>query len=289
MARRPTPPTPNSVAHTAEQLRRGIQKLERRLAELQNFDVASFQGHDSCPELGALQTDIQSTISDIFGAETPEYNRFAGASFFDTGPVSFDVFGRGGGTPVSEKQKHLRNSMSRNAATLSAAIKLLSERLEEHTVEKEISPTKIGLTSRKIFLVHGHDEVAKHSVARFIEQLNFVPIILHEQANQGRTIIEKIESNRDVSFAVVLLTPDDECSGHSGVTRRARQNVILELGYFIAHLGRDRVAALKKGEIEIPSDVMGVIYTELDDRGAWKMDLARELKAAGFTIDSIPF
>ena len=140
--------------------------------------------------------------------------------------------------------------------------------------------------TRKVFVVHGHDEAARESVARFLEQTNFEPIILHEQANKGQTIIEMIEEHGDVGFAVVLLTADDlggEDEYH--LAPRARQNVIFELGYFIARLGRKRVAALKQDSVEVPSDFSGVVYLTYDSRKAWKEALARELKAAGFEID----
>ncbi len=112
-------------------------------------------------------------------------------------------------------------------------------------------------------------------------------VILHEQANQGRTIIEKIVANSDVGFAVVLLTPDDEgrLVGESNLEPRARQNVLLELGYFIAKLGRENVCALKKGRLDIPSDFAGVVWSAMDDNNGWKTELAKELKAAGYPID----
>lgn len=140
----------------------------------------------------------------------------------------------------------------------------------------------------KIFIVHGHDVAVKETVARFITQLGLEPIILHEQPNEGNTIIEKFEKNADVYFAVVLLTPDDigYPTGKSEASKsRARQNVVFELGYFISRLGRRRVCALHKGEIEIPSDYHGIIYVPLDDSGAWKLSLARDMKSAGIDID----
>lgn len=140
--------------------------------------------------------------------------------------------------------------------------------------------------SKKIFIVHGHDEGARESVARFLERIGFEPIILHEQANRGRTVIEKVEAHGDVGFAVVLLTPDDEGCVKGGNTEpRARQNVLLELGYFIGRLGRDHVCALKRGDLEIPSDFAGVVWESMDSSGGWKQALARELKAAGHHID----
>lgn len=140
--------------------------------------------------------------------------------------------------------------------------------------------------SNKVFIVHGRDGEARESVARFLERMGFTAIILHEQANQGRTVIEKVEANGDVGFAVVLLTPDDEGRVVGGkLEPRARQNVLLELGYFIGRLGRSRVCALKRGDLEIPSDFAGVVWEPMDDKGAWKLALARELKAAGHEVD----
>lgn len=140
--------------------------------------------------------------------------------------------------------------------------------------------------SNKVFVVHGHDEGARESVARFLEKMDFEAIILHEQANQGRTVIEKVETHGDVGFAVVLLTPDDEgCTKGKPLEPRARQNVLLELGYFIGRLGRNRVCALKRGELEIPSDFAGMVWVQMDNSSGWKFSLANELKAAGYTLD----
>jgi predicted nucleotide-binding protein len=141
--------------------------------------------------------------------------------------------------------------------------------------------------SNRVFIVHGHDVEARETVARFLGNIGFDPIILHEQANRGRTVIEKVEANSDVSFAVVLLTPDDfgKAKADDDLEPRARQNVLLELGYFIAKLGREHVCALRKGDVVIPSDFAGVVWTDMDIAGAWKSALGRELQAAGHQID----
>lgn len=137
-----------------------------------------------------------------------------------------------------------------------------------------------------VFIVHGHNETVKLDVARFIEKLGLNPCILHEQPNQGRTLIEKFEQYSSVGFATVLLTADDQ-GGPQGDNKnlkpRARQNVILELGFFLGKLGRNRVCALYEDGVEIPSDYEGVAYTPLS--GDWKLQLAREVKAAGIDID----
>lgn len=148
--------------------------------------------------------------------------------------------------------------------------------------------TKLALPhSNRVFIVHGHDAEARETVARFLENIGFVPVILHEQANRGRTVIEKVEANSDVGFAIVLLTPDDvgRAKDDTDLEPRARQNVLLELGYFIAKLGRERVCALKRGNVIIPSDFAGVVWTEWDSAGAWKTALGKELQAAGHEID----
>ncbi len=151
------------------------------------------------------------------------------------------------------------------------------------------SSKQLIANSNKVFIVHGHDEVAKVKVARFIEKIKLKAIILHEQVNKGTTIIEKFENHASqVGFAVVLLTPDDIGYPKNKDTLkqpRARQNVILELGYFAGLLGRDKVCVLTKGDIELPSDYLGVVYTPLDDAGAWELALAREIKESGVDVD----
>ena len=142
----------------------------------------------------------------------------------------------------------------------------------------------------EVFVVHGRDDGAKQTVPRFLAKLGLQPIVLDEQPDQGRTIIEKFEHHASrVGFAIVLFTPDDIGSLQdegSSQQARARQNVVLELGYFIGRLGRDRTCALLKGGVEIPSDYYGVLYIEMDEAGAWKTHLIRERKEAGFDIDA---
>src|SRR6516165_635262 len=88
----------------------------------------------------------------------------------------------------------------------------------------------------KVFVVHGHDEGAREGVARFLEKIGLTAIVLAEQPNRGRTIIEKfVDCAREVGFAVVVLTPDDlgGVATDEAQKSRARQNVIFELGYFV--------------------------------------------------------
>lgn len=140
----------------------------------------------------------------------------------------------------------------------------------------------------KVFIVHGHDVAAKESVARFIEKIGCEAIILSEQANGGNTIIEKIEKNTDVGYAIVIYTPCDkggENKENAQLEPRARQNVVFEHGYLIAKLGRKNVSVLMRESVVPPSDISGLGYEPLDDNGAWRNNVARNMKDAGYSID----
>jgi predicted nucleotide-binding protein len=154
------------------------------------------------------------------------------------------------------------------------------------------APAAVGpvVGTRRVFIVHGHDDAARLALARFLEatKTNFEIQILNEATNQGRTIIEKLEHEAtSATYAVVLLTADDEGGPRTNGERRprARQNVILELGYFIGKLNRKSVAILYEEGVELPSDVQGVAYILLDDHDGWKLKLGKELRASGHQLD----
>ena len=140
-----------------------------------------------------------------------------------------------------------------------------------------------------VFIVHGHDEAAKHTIAGFVRAFDLNPIILDEKANEGQTIIEKFEAHAgQAGYAIVLLTPDDVGAPKGEQEQpkpRARQNVILELGYFLGALGREQVCVLHKEKVELPSDIHGILYVSMDSNEGWKFKLAREMKQAGLPID----
>ena len=175
------------------------------------------------------------------------------------------------------------------------AVHLLDSMIEELQLDAEEQvPAKqepTGPRSNRVFVVHGHDREMKQAVARTVERLGLEAVILHEKANRGQTLIEKIERYSDVDFAVVLLSSDDTgystVDGPEAAKPRARQNVILELGYFAGKLGRERVVALHRGGIEFPSDYDGVLYTPYDgDSGAWRSELSAELRESGYGVSA---
>lgn len=141
------------------------------------------------------------------------------------------------------------------------------------------------INTNKVFIVHGHDDGLKNQIARLLEKQGIEPIILHEQVNAGKTIIEKIEYyGNDVGAALILFTPDDEgkAKSDSELKNRARQNVVLETGYFLGHLGRDRIITIVSDDtLELPGDLQGVVYTNK----SWELIIMKELKSMGFNID----
>lgn len=166
---------------------------------------------------------------------------------------------------------------------------------EDHYLTENLSPTSVNhkhecSMNRSIFIVHGHDDEMKVKVAYLISKLGLNPIILNEQANGGKTIIEKFEEHsQKVNYAIVLMSNKDDLGRsiqEEKLKPRARQNVILELGYFIGQLGRNRVCVLKMEDVEAPSDILGIVYTAYSNKSNdWQHAVAKELSAAGFDVD----
>lgn len=279
-AKPPATPTAAKPQLSRQNIKRGIDRLQNRISELEAFEMSTVR-RGNTPELEGLEVAIKDTLVRCFGENTSSYNHFQGAAQLTYYPrfwasdVSPDYIG-----PI---EKHIKTAIS----LLNQAQRTLREDLAdvEHEFETAVPiDTNSGELSRRVFVVHGHDDGSREMVARFLERIGFEAVILHEQANQGRTVIEKVEAYGDVGFAVVLLTPDDEGCVRGGTpVPRARQNVILELGYFIGRLGRGKVCALKRGTLEIPSDYVGVVYESME--GNWQQALGRELKEAGHHID----
>ena len=138
--------------------------------------------------------------------------------------------------------------------------------------------------SKEVFIVHGHSENARAQLKALLTALGLQPVILSEQTHHGRTIIEELEHySKTCSFAIVLMTPDDVVGEAAEKSlRRARQNVILELGWFMGRLGRENVILMSQGEVELPSDVHGVLYlpfkTDLHEVAA---EISRQLRDVG--------
>lgn len=223
-----------------------------------------------------------------------EYNEALLRRSFDSPKPATDYafwvsIGVGGNTPLVTRWRFLTEDISekmRRMGSLKDQLGLF--RIHPDATTPAAPPPDPSVVGDDIFIVHGHDDEAKVAAARFLEKLlGRQPIILHEQADRGRTIIEKFEDHAaQAACAIILLTADDVGGPQAGGQRpRARQNVVLELGFFLGKLGRDRVVILYEPDVELPGDLQGVLYTALDGSGAWRNAVARELEAAGLQID----
>jgi predicted nucleotide-binding protein len=167
---------------------------------------------------------------------------------------------------------------------LNAKLNVLISNIDEYLLEMEVSLD--NMNNKKIFIVHGHDTETRNKVELFVRRIGLDPVILSETASKGMTIIEKIEANCDVGFAIVLYTKCDEgrLRGTIVLKDRARQNVIFEHGYMAARLGRSNVVALVEAGVEIPGDLSGIVYISLQDSD-WTQQVMREFQEANLQFD----
>ena len=268
-----------------------LQKALDAILELKNlssgYSLLEGSWYDS-PEFKEWRRNTQIAIKKTFGNESDQVREFN-----NTGSSPIRLSTRR--MPVTAIVEQIKNKYLNYLASQAAVLKSMINEIEEYWPEENQTAAtsevrKNGqISTNEIFIVHGRDEGAKNAVARFIERLDLVPVILSEIPGDGRTIIEKFEEHAQVGFAVVLLTPDDVGALQDGKNNRkpqARQNVIFELGFFIGRLDRRRVRALVRGEVEIPSDYAGIEYIPLDDSDGWKLRLIQELKSVGFKVDA---
>jgi predicted nucleotide-binding protein len=238
--------------------------------------------------------EYDATRSDFYTWD--EFNRALLRRRFTTSEVLDSYTGIGGffGGPdtLSERISDLRRDIASDVRRLQS----IREQVPIFEVEVSVAANESGTRertlsaeARTIFIVHGHDEATKlavHGFLRLITELD--PVILHNEPDMGRTIIEKFEEvGSNAAFAVVILTADDLGRSVNETEERARgrQNVIFEFGFFVGLLGRARTAVLYDTDVELPSDVAGYLYIERDTHEAWKISLAKELRAAGIDVD----
>ncbi len=277
-----TPPPPTELIIPIEEFKNTIEERIKIGEEILVREINNQADFDSNREEYNHWDDYNSEyLKQSFNNEYNEYkDRYDKCAMF----VGFATRAQ---TP-RDKLNNFKESVNvklSNLKKLHAKSELL--KCSINSSEESASP-KILKETNNIFIVHGHDDRTKLDVARTIEKLGLKPIILSEQPNQGQTIIEKFELHSDVGFAVVLLTADDlgKVKTEEEEKYRARQNVILEMGYFIGKLGRNKVFPLYESGVELPSDLHGVLYNPLDEAGGWKFKLAKELNAAGYNVDA---
>ena len=265
-----------------QQMREAIPKIDRRLDELKNFDIESITKYGDA-KVSAIEQKLDSFLVSTFGNDTIEYNRYRWIAHIM--PMTFwpDM-------TVYDVQKGVSEGLESSKTQLEGIRSFFLEEIEGQSEDVPITEAVSPVAARTdVFIVHGHDDNSKDQVARLIENLKLKAIILHEQPNGGKTIIEKFEEHSaKVGFAIAILTPDDvgaPANKPESLSSRARQNVILEQGYFFGKLGRARVCALYIEGVELPSDLSGILYIKKDEAGTWKYGIAKEMQAAGLPVD----
>ena len=247
------------------------QKLEKLISDARALIEKQVTNSDT--DFEAWEVNVRRFLSKKYGEKSIEYKKFDDTSFF-SGCWGID-------TTDEEFHSDCVNSCREGLEITIAILQSYLDDLSDSDTNEGIRPPH---NSKKVFTVHGHDGELKQAVARIIEKQGIEAIILSEQANKGRTIIEKFEDYSDVSGAICLFTADDYGRAKNNTTdnTRARQNVVLEAGYFMGKLGRNCVAILADKDIEMPSDLSGIVYT---DSTNWEINLLKELKEMGYTID----
>lgn len=271
--KRPPGPRPRPPSLPPQQ---AIRLLQERIQKAKDL-LASRPLRDSA--LMAWANTTRDVLERSFGSDSPN----VGAVLYAHGDVSQQV-------DMSDEEYE-----QSQASELEAKVRMLESCIEQLEIElKSVKglptmppTTEEAQASRKVFVVHGHDHGTKETVARLLSRLELDSVILHEHPSRGKTLIEKFEEYADVGFAVVILTADDigRAKGEQEDRARARQNVILELGFFLGKLGRKKVCALHERGVELPSDLAGIVYIPLEGEG-WKLQLVQEFRAAGFSVDA---
>ena len=256
---------------------KAITQLQNALYAIPELRELSYDS----PQFKEWQENTKTTMFHVFSEKPERLESFREIDFF-----SANLFATN-----SQDQKAYLIDLGSAEAFLEARINEVKVYRPDDDEEKAaVSPApQRNKAAKKVFIVHGRNEAAKEKVARFLEKLGVEHIILDEQPGQNDPIIQKFEKYAaQVGFAIVLMTADDvgaEKEEKNNLKPRARQNVILELGFFMGRLGRDRVCSLVEEGVDNPSDYAGVEYVPLD-AGAWKLKLIRELQAAGFNVDA---
>ena len=259
-----------------------LQDQLDKVAELKrlSYDAKPFQTWRNLTE---------AVIVEIFGEDSRHTKNFEGIYFF---PLSFVPGGDPAVREHENRQAYIQGLDYASAIldSMIAQVELFDDEDSQSGSVASSTGTRLGTDTNKVFVVHGRDIGTKDTVTRFLEALDLEPVVLQEQPDRGRTVIEKFEEYADqCGFAVILCTPDDfgGLDSDNGETeQRARQNVIFELGFFVGKLGRGFVSLMVKGDVKIPTDYVGVLHTKLDESGGWKNQLVGELKSAGFEVDA---
>ena len=127
------------------------------------------------------------------------------------------------------------------------------------------------------------------------------PIVLKDLEEAEESLLSRFfRVGGEARYAVVIVSPDDRGAsrvqfddamiGEKALKFRARQNVILELGFFYGKLGFQDVYVLmsepreKWPDFELPSDLGGAVFKRMDAAGKWKPLLKGAMNKRGFRL-----
>ena len=243
--------------------------LQNKLIKLYNeIDELKNKRSSSDSDFKAWRTDVQLCLSSLYGEKSIQLKNFNNRHF---SPMLI-------GQNTDWHEPYVRD-----LETTKKEFERYIDDFEDDNLNANVN--KNGTLNNKVFIIHGHDGELKEKVARRLEQQGIEAIILSEQVNRGKTIIEKLEAYSDVHIAIALFTQDDlgaakEEKGNEKY--RARQNVVFEAGYFMGYLGRENIIMIADENVEIPGDLSGMVYTTKDN---WEFEMLKELNASGMKID----
>ena len=275
------------ATHLLIEKKQFVQELSFCIGEIESLRTLDFHAI----QFGLWQKRVMNLLIHGFGEFCSQVKEFREISFYDEyadqesknpwSAADFDY------DAVGNYQSGLNKAQTQLMSIKEEVGKYFNENKEKDGLK--INSQRIEGVNKKIFIVHGHDDLLRVKVVDVVKRLGLEPIVLRDKPNKGRTIIEKFEENADVGFTIVLLSADDkgyDKNNPNEISDRARQNVVLELGYFIGKYGRDRVMVLCAPSVERPGDIAGVVYTDATNEYSWSLELVKELNAVGFKVDA---
>lgn len=284
------PKVPSELLISREEAKSKLQERIKKGHEIEQNITNSSEIFDNVKnEYSKWNSFNVELLKRIFTTEefAKEYSFWGGAIKMSMGPPS-----------IEERRTNLYKDINQNIHKLDSIIERLELIPLNNTASTTTSSEKLtqaSTKSKKVFVVHGHDEIAKTNLEVFLREIGLEPVVLHRQADEGQTVIEKFEKHSDVGYAFILLTPDEVAYIKSDDSKndnerkkefRARPNVIFEFGYFVGKLGRSRVCCLYTGDVSLPSDVSGMIYKKFTNSiEDVAYSIIKDLKVSGYEID----
>lgn len=254
---------------------KAIKKLTEQIEKLEDLPHYHYRGENI--EFDKWKRFATLTIEKVLG--NSHADEFSGIRYR---PTSFSINSNG----HEFIEAHNRGRIKAKAK-IESFIEEIEEFWEEEKNIQDIQEKNIPkIDKSKIFIVHGHDDGLVAKVQLFLKKIGLEGIVLHEQANLGKVILEKLEHYTNVGFAIVLYTPCDlgKAKADGELKARARQNVVFEHGYLMGKLGRENVAFIVDGKIETPGDISGAVYSSTSNH--WQFDIVKELKAVGYEVSA---